>query len=212
MESLKLSGSLEVPTEEIVLTAFPKNYELPAPQGQDFEISLPADHKDVHTLNQEIALYRVEHDLVINSQFIDITDGKITIDGTTGGADPSLAGLEQGEIILVGSYKYKQSDAQVIKIAADQVGANVSVTLKQPLYGADRKVKMWRQHHFYRCSLGTEFSQTSATEMAEQNTTTTFRVLKDPKREELGFIAYVPVTPAYGTGNAPFSMKKRSKK
>ena len=209
MESLKLSGSLEVPTEEIVLTAFPKNYEV-GNYTQDVACSIDLQHEPLDT--EVVTVYRTDTGVPIHPARVQrladlvqiILDPALQDGGGQLVPTDTIDGIKDKDVLLVGSYKYKQKDAQVIKIASDQVGANVSVTLKQPLYGADRKVKMWRQHHFYRCSLGTEFSQTSATEMAEQNTTTTFRVLKDPKREELGFIAYVPVTPAYGTGNAPF--------
>lgn len=217
MEALKLSGSIEVPVEDIELTAFPKNYEVTNFTPNDV-CSIDLQHEPLDT--EVVTVYRTDTGVPIHPERIerigDLVQVILDPAHVDGAGQPvptdTIDGIKDKDTLLVGSYKYIQKDAHVIKIAADQVGTNVSVTLKQPLYGADRKVKMWRQYHFYRCSLGSEFSQESATEMAEQNTSSSFTVLKDPKRDELGFVAYVPVTPAYGTGNAPFRANKTKRK
>ena len=210
MEALKLSGTA-IPAEEsdFTMMAFPKNYTLGANAGDKFEITL--DHNTI--INpQTITVYRTDNNTPIIPARVSIAGNVLSIHTGVNGADGQPAdqtttdGLAQNDVVLVGSYKYTQDKATVIHINPEMMGTNVSVTLKQPLYGADKKIKMWRQYHFYRCSLGTEFTQESATEFAEQNTSSSFTVLKDPKQEKLGYIAYVPAVDNKGT--APFRVTR----
>lgn len=209
MEALKLSGTA-IPAEEsdFTMMAFPKNYTVPAIGGDSFEITL--DHDNL-VAGQTITVYRTDNGVPIIPQRVEVAGNVVTIHVSANvGGQPvdqtTIQGITQGDVLLVGSYKYQQDKATVIHIDPEQMGTNVSVTLKQPLYGADKKIKMWRQYHFYRCSLGTEFTQESATEFAEQNTSSSFTVLKDPKQEKLGYIAYVPAVDNKGT--APFRVTR----
>lgn len=200
MEALKLSGTAIPTTGQLEMVAFPKNYTLPAEVGQKFTIEL--DHANIPT-GQTITVYRTDNGVPITASKVSLQGRNLEIDVQA--PDNTTTGLAQNTVVLVGSYKYTQADATIIHIDPEQMGTNVSVTLKQPLYGADKKIKMWRQYHFYRCSLGSEFTQESATEFAEQNTTSSFTVLKDPKQEKLGYIAYVPAKDDKGT--APFALR-----
>ena len=215
MEALKLSGSMVVKQEaDKVLTAFPKKYKLAAATNglaNNFSVTLDHEGALVSLDSTKYTMYDFKTGKpIVNTALKMLGDGELVVDTTMVG-DATII-LEEGSSVMVGSYQYKEPTSQVVEIAAESVGTDVSVTLKQPLYGPDRKVKKWRQTHFYRCSLGSEFTQESATEMAEQNTTSSFTILKHPEYDELGFIAYVDAKPYTGDSleSAPFKRKDRS--
>lgn len=186
MEALKLSGSLPV-EKSIELTALPKNYTLTS--GGSNKLTITLDQEPI--AGQTVTVYRTDNGKPIVSSRVSFSTKTLTID--TSASEETVDGLAAGNVVMVGSYKYNQDNAKVIDIKAEAVGKNVSLTLEQPIYDANKKVKYYKQYHFFRCSLGSEFTSESSTEMSEQPVSSSFTVLKDPTRDTLGFIAYIPV-------------------
>ena len=101
-------------------------------------------------------------------------------------------GAEEGDTVLVGSYKYSVQ-AEKVDIPASSSGRDVSITITRPQSNAAQKVvceKVWK---FYRASFSTDFADEATSEKSEGAISTSFTVLKHSDHDNLGFLAYVPV-------------------
>lgn len=166
--ALKLGGTLETATVE--LEAFPKNYKV----GSDKSITL--DHEVVGT-----------KPVVYNKKTGDVLEATVT------GKKLSITGdVAQGDVVLVGSYKYSV-EADKVDIPASNTGRDVAITITRPQANSAQKVvceKVWK---FYRASFSTDFVDEATAEKSESAISTSFTILKHADHDTLGFLAYVPV-------------------
>lgn len=166
--ALKLGGTLETATVE--LEAFPKNYRVGAEKAIDLD-QTPVGGAPV--------VYNKKTGEVIEAS---LSSKKLTI----------TEGAEEGDTVLVGSYKYSVQ-AEKVDIPASSSGRDVSITITRPQSNAAQKVvceKVWK---FYRASFSTDFADEATAEKSESAISTSFTVLKHADHENLGFLAYVPV-------------------
>lgn len=166
--ALKLGGTLETATVE--LEAFPKNYKV----GSDKSVTL--DHEVVGT---KPVVYNKKTGEVIEAT---VSGKKLTLTGN----------VEQGDVVLVGSYKYSV-EADKVDIPASNTGRDVAITITRPQANSAQKVvceKVWK---FYRASFSTDFVDEATSEKSESAISTSFTILKHADHDALGFLAYVPV-------------------
>lgn len=166
--ALKLGGTLETATVE--LEAFPKNYRVGAEGAIDLD-QTPVGGAPV--------VYNKKTGEVIEAS---LSSKKLTI----------TEGAEEGDTVLVGSYKYSVQ-AEKVDIPASSSGRDVSITITRPQSNAAQKVvceKVWK---FYRASFSTDFADEATSEKSEGAISTSFTVLKHSDHDNLGFLAYVPV-------------------
>jgi hypothetical protein len=166
--ALKLGGTLETATVE--LEAFPKNYRVGAEKAIDLD-QTPVGGAPV--------VYNKKTGEVIEAS---LSSKKLTI----------TEGAEEGDTVLVGSYKYSVQ-AEKVDIPASSSGRDVSITITRPQSNAAQKVvceKVWK---FYRASFSTDFADEATAEKSESAIATSFTVLKHSDHDNLGFLAYVPV-------------------
>lgn len=166
--ALKLGGTLETATVE--LEAFPKNYRVGAEKAIDLD-QTPVGGAPV--------VYNKKTGEVIEAS---LSSKKLTI----------TEGAEEGDTVLVGSYKYSVQ-AEKVDIPASSSGRDVSITITRPQSNAAQKVvceKVWK---FYRASFSTDFADEATSEKSEGAISTSFTVLKHSDHDNLGFLAYVPV-------------------
>ena len=167
--ALKLGGTLEKSTVE--LEAFPKNYRV----GESKKISL--EHTPLSGSKP----------VVYNKKTGDVIEASLT------GKDLTITnGVEVGETVLVGSYKYS-TQADKVDILAFSSGRDVAITITRPQANGAQKVvceKVWK---FYRASFSTDFADEATAEKSESAISTSFTVLKHTDHDTLGFLAYVPV-------------------
>lgn len=166
--ALKLGGTLENATVE--LEAFPKNYRVGAEKAIDLD-QTPVGGAPV--------VYNKKTGEVIEAS---LSSKKLTI----------TEGAEEGDTVLVGSYKYSVQ-AEKVDIPASSSGRDVSITITRPQSNAAQKVvceKVWK---FYRASFSTDFADEATSEKSEGAISTSFTVLKHSDHDNLGFLAYVPI-------------------
>ena len=166
--ALILGGTLETATVE--LEAFPKNYRVGAEKAIDLD-QTPVGGAPV--------VYNKKTGEVIEAS---LSSKKLTI----------TEGAEEGDTVLVGSYKYSVQ-AEKVDIPASSSGRDVSITITRPQSNAAQKVvceKVWK---FYRASFSTDFADEATSEKSEGAISTSFTVLKHSDHDNLGFLAYVPV-------------------
>lgn len=166
--ALKLGGTLETATVE--LEAFPKNYRVGAEKAIDLD-QTPVGGAPV--------VYNKKTGEVIEAS---LSSKKLTI----------TEGAEEGDTVLVGSYKYSVQ-AEKVDIPASSSGRDVSITITRPQSNAAQKVvceKVWK---FYRASFSTDFADEATSEKSEGAISTSFTVLKHSDHDNLGFLAYVPI-------------------
>lgn len=167
--ALKLGGTLKQSTVE--LEAFPKNYRV----GESKKINL--EHSPLSGSTP----------VVYNKK-----TGEV-IAATLSGKELTITnGVEVGETVLVGSYKYS-AQADKVDIPASSSGRDVAITITRPQANGAQKVvceKVWK---FYRASFSTDFADEATAEKSESAISTSFTVLKHTDHDTLGFLAYVPV-------------------
>lgn len=166
--ALKLGGTLETATVE--LEAFPKNYRVGAEKAIDLD-QTPVGGAPV--------VYNKKTGEVIEAS---LSGKKLTI----------TEGAEEGDTVLVGSYKYSVQ-AEKVDIPTSSSGRDVSITITRPQSNGAQKVvceKVWK---FYRASFSTDFADEATSEKSEGAISTSFTVLKHSDHDNLGFLAYVPV-------------------
>lgn len=166
--ALKLGGTLETATVE--LEAFPKNYRVGAEKAIDLD-QTPVGGAPV--------VYNKKTGEVIEAS---LSSKKLTI----------TEGAEEGDTVLVGSYKYSVQ-AEKVDIPTSSSGRDVSITITRPQSNGAQKVvceKVWK---FYRASFSTDFADEATSEKSEGAISTSFTVLKHSDHDNLGFLAYVPV-------------------
>lgn len=166
--ALKLGGTLESATIE--LEAFPKNYRVGAEGAIDLD-QTPVGGAPV--------VYNKKTGEVIEAS---LSSKKLTI----------TEGAEEGDTVLVGSYKYSVQ-AEKVDIPASSSGRDVSITITRPQSNAAQKVvceKVWK---FYRASFSTDFADEATSEKSEGAISTSFTVLKHSDHDNLGFLAYIPI-------------------
>lgn len=166
--ALKLGGTLETATVE--LEAFPKNYRVGAEKAIDLD-QTPVGGAPV--------VYNKKTGEVIEAS---LSSKKLTI----------TEGAEEGDTVLVGSYKYSVQ-AEKVDIPTSSSGRDVSITITRPQSNGAQKVvceKVWK---FYRASFSTDFADEATSEKSEGAIATSFTVLKHSDHDNLGFLAYVPV-------------------
>lgn len=166
--ALKLGGTLETATVE--LEAFPKNYKV----GSDKSITL--DHEVV---GAKPVVYNKKTGDVLE---VTVSGKKLTVTGD----------VAQGDVVLVGSYKY-EVEAEKVDIPASNTGRDVAITITRPQANSAQKVvceKVWK---FYRASFSTDFVDEATAEKSESAISTSFTILKHADHDTLGLLAYVPV-------------------
>ena len=166
--ALKLGGTLETATVE--LEAFPKNYKV----GEGKAIDL-----DQAVVGVAPVVYNKKTGEVIEAN---VSGKKLTLTGD----------VEQGDVVLVGSYKYSV-EAEKVDIPASSTGRDVAITITRPQANSAQKVvceKVWK---FYRASFSTDFVDEATSEKSESAISTSFTILKHADHDALGFLAYVPV-------------------
>lgn len=166
--ALKLGGTLETATVE--LEAFPKNYKVGEGKAIDLDQAVVGDAPVV---------YNKKTGEVIEAS---VSGKKLTLTGD----------VEQGDVVLVGSYKYSV-EAEKVDIPASSSGRDVAITITRPQANSAQKVvceKVWK---FYRASFSTDFVDEATSEKSESAISTSFTILKHADHDTLGFLAYVPV-------------------
>ena len=166
--ALKIGGTLETATVE--LEAFPKNYKV----GEGKAIDL-----DQAVVGVAPVVYNKKTGEVIEAS---VSGKKLTLTGD----------VEQGDVVLVGSYKYSV-EAEKVDIPASSSGRDVAITITRPQANSAQKVvceKVWK---FYRASFSTDFVDEATSEKSESAISTSFTILKHADHDTLGFLAYVPV-------------------
>ena len=166
--ALKLGGTLETATVE--LEAFPKNYKVGEGKAIDLDQAVVGDAPVV---------YNKKTGEVIEAS---VSGKKLTLTGD----------VEQGDVVLVGSYKYSV-EAEKVDIPASSSGRDVAITITRPQANSAQKVvceKVWK---FYRASFSTDFVDEATSEKSESAISTSFTILKHADHDALGFLAYVPV-------------------
>ena len=103
------------------------------------------------------------------------------------------AGAENGDIILVASYKAAAEKADVMEIGGEGAGRAFAMYLEESVFNNNMKVIATKTTYFPRVVPESSFSMEGSSELAEQNMTYTFTVSQPEGETFLGQIIYVPV-------------------
>ena len=103
------------------------------------------------------------------------------------------SGAENGDIILVASYKSTATAADVMEIGGEGAGRAFAMYLEESVFNNNMKVIATKTTYFPRVVPESSFSMEGSSELAEQNMTYTFTVSQPEGETFLGQIIYVPV-------------------
>ena len=103
------------------------------------------------------------------------------------------SGAENGDIILVASYKAAAEKADVMEIGGEGAGRAFAMYLEESVFNNNMKVIATKTTYFPRVVPESSFSMEGSSELAEQNMTYTFTVSQPEGETFLGQIIYVPV-------------------
>lgn len=102
-------------------------------------------------------------------------------------------GAENGDIILVASYKAAAEKADVMEIGGEGAGRAFAMYLEESVFNNNMKVIATKTTYFPRVVPESSFTMEGSSELAEQNMTYTFTVSQPEGEKFLGQIIYVPV-------------------
>ena len=102
-------------------------------------------------------------------------------------------GAENGDIILVASYKAAAEKADVMEIGGEGAGRAFAMYLEESVFNNNMKVIATKTTYFPRVVPESSFTMEGSSELAEQNMTYTFTVSQPEGEDFLGQIIYVPV-------------------
>lgn len=102
-------------------------------------------------------------------------------------------GAENGDIILVASYKTQATKADVMEIGGEGEGRAFAMYLEESVFNNNMKVIATKTTYFPRVVPESSFTMEGSSELAEQNMTYTFTVSQPEGETFLGQIIYVPV-------------------
>ena len=103
------------------------------------------------------------------------------------------SGAENGDIILVASYKTQATKADVMEIGGEGAGRAFAMYLEESVFNNNMKVIATKTTYFPRVVPESSFTMEGSSELAEQNMTYTFTVSQPEGETFLGQIIYVPV-------------------
>ena len=181
--------------------------------------TITVEVEDVHANRDWIAIAmdadlveKQSFDVVVLPQTLKVEDMKVTLarepktdetllaynkkDGAavTIQADGAISsGAENGDIILVASYKATAEKADVMEIGGEGAGRAFAMYLEESVFNNNMKVIATKTTYFPRVVPESSFTMEGSSELAEQNMTYTFTVSQPEGENFLGQIIYVPV-------------------
>ena len=181
--------------------------------------TITVEVEDVHANRDWIAIAmdadlveKQSFDVVVLPQTLKVEDMKVTLarepkadetllaynkkDGSAVSIQANGAissGAENGDIILVASYKATAEKADVMEIGGEGAGRAFAMYLEESVFNNNMKVIATKTTYFPRVVPESSFTMEGSSELAEQNMTYTFTVSQPEGETFLGQIIYVPV-------------------
>ena len=183
--------------------------------------TITVEIEDVHANRDWIAIAmdaelaeKSNLDVVVLPQTLKVVDGKVTLarepkaqetllaynkkDGSSvtiqaAGKVGTVTGAEEGDIILVASYKSTAEEADLMEIGGEGAGRAFAMYLEESVFNNNMKVIATKTTYFPRVVPESSFTMEGSSELAEQNMTYTFTVSQPEGENFLGQIIYVPV-------------------
>ena len=181
--------------------------------------TITVEIEDVHANRDWIAIAmdaelveEKDFDVVVLPQTLKVEDKKVRLSRTPKADETLLAynkkdgtpvtiskdgavstGAENGDIILVASYKTQATKADVMEIGGEGEGRAFAMYLEESVFNNNMKVIATKTTYFPRVVPESSFTMEGSSELAEQNMTYTFTVSQPEGETFLGRIIYVPV-------------------
>ena len=109
------------------------------------------------------------------------------IPSTLAGNVLTLTGVEEGEIVFVGGFKYVAPDgAKYYDIAADPTTEPMFAVIEVPIYDNDMNLVALKQYHFPKVSMSGNVTKSGQSEKTTPAIQTEVKVLKDNSVDYLG--------------------------
>lgn len=100
------------------------------------------------------------------------------VEGTVASTKLTVAGAEEGDVILVGAYTYNATSAKHFKVQAGKFAENVTVVLEEDVYdGETMQIIGRKQTILENCSPDENFSLAGSREIGETTASYTFTAL-----------------------------------
>lgn len=126
------------------------------------------------------------------------------IPSTLAGNVLTLTGVEEGEIVFVGGFKYIAPDgAKYYDIAADPTTEPMFAVIEVPIYDNDMNLVALKQYHFPKVSMSGNVTKSGQSEKTTPAIQTEVKVLKDNSVDYLGRVVMLMEEDGEGGAAAP---------